>query len=366
MLKILLTDPLGNTAKLALPEDADTSFMLGRAGDCDIVLDNDGTLSRYHAVVRYEQGHWMIFDNKSVNGIRLGKLPVMHATLTRGTRITIGATTLEVLSAGTAAPAAASEPLSPAPAVSPEPSSQAAECIPPAESSPEPPQPAPKPTRKAPSRALKSAAGGTIGQEEGKNASPRRRFEPRGVKRAGGKKKAVPRRLTALEEVEQPTGCSAESLGLPYEFPLQFFLAEPRHAVTAGSVLRFGFLAEEDCCVYLIQHDSMGGISLILPTQEDEDAELHAHRATALPPKSFLISDELVAGPPFGTDTIIALACTDSAPVAAHLHALLAEHPDTEPGEIERLVLERCTAALPEGEEKPRWSSAVMQVETKA
>lgn len=312
MIKLLLTDPLGNGSKYALADAEGTQFVLGRAEDCDMVTANDDSLSRYHAHIRFEQGHWVIRDNNSVNGIRLGKVPVLFTTLKLGTVITIGGgTTLEVIAEGRDTPPV-----------------QATAHIP--------------------------------------KDAPRRRYATRAVKRAGGNPKAAPRRLAAMEEVEHPVGHSAEALGLPHDFPLQFFLAEPRHAVTAGSVLRFGFMAEEDCCVYLVQHDSMGGISLILPTQAGEEAELHAYRATALPPKSFLVADELVAGPPFGTDTIIAIACERPCPFAEHLNALLAaEHP-TAPGAIERLVLERCDTELPAGSALPRRSSAVLQIETKA
>lgn len=310
MLKLLLTDPLGNSSKYALAEAEGAQFVLGRAEDCDMVMSNDDSLSRYHALVRYEQGHWVLRDNNSVNGIRLGKIPVLFTTLSLGTVVNIGGgSKLEVLAAGESAPAG---------------------------------------TQAAPAPA------------------PRKRYATRAMKRAGGNPKAAPRRLAAMEEVETPVGQSAESLGLPRDFALQFFLAEPRHAVTAGSVLRFGFMAEEDCRVFLVQHDSLGGISLILPTQPGEEAQLHARRATALPPKSFLISDELIAGPPFGTDTVIALACTAPCSFAAHLSALLAQDPPTAPGAVELLALERCAAELPEGVAPPRWSSAVLQVETRA
>lgn len=327
MIKILLTDPLGNGSKYALADAEGAQFVLGRAEDCDMVVSHDDSLSRYHALVRFEQGRWVIRDNDSVNGIRLGKVPVLFTTLKLGTVITIGGgSKLEVIAEGNepAAPAAPSE---------------------------------------APRRRTKRAAATAAAAPA--PAASRRTFATRGMKRAGGTTQRAPRRLAAMEQVEQPVGQSAEALGLPHDFPLQFFLAEPRHAVTAGSVLRFGFMAEEDCCVYLVQHDSQGGISLILPTQEGEEATLHARRATALPPKSFLVSDELVAGPPYGTDTIVAVACERPCAFAAHLRALLAENPPTEPGAIEQLVLERCDASLPEGAPIPRRSSAVLVMETK-
>lgn len=305
MLKLLLTDPAGNGSKYALAEAVGAQFVLGRAEDCDMVVANDDSLSRYHALVRYEEGRWVIRDNNSVNGIRLGKIPVLFTTLSLGTTITIGGgTTLQVIAAET-----------------------------PTEVSAAPAAPASRPRPAA-----------------------------RAVKRAGGKTQAAPRRLAVAPQAEQPIGVSGETLGLPHDFALHFFLAEPRHAVTAGSVLRFGFMAEEDCRVYLIQHDSVGGVSLILPTQAGEEALLRARCATALPPKSFLIADELVAGPPFGTDTIVAIACTRPCAFASHLTALLAQNPPTEVGAVEQLALERCAAESPGN----RISSAVLLVETKA
>lgn len=306
MLKILLTDPMGNASKYALADEEGVRYVIGRAEDCDMVVANDGSLSRYHAHVCFEQGHWVIRDNNSVNGIRLGKLPVLYTTLKLGTVVTIGgSSTLEVIAAGNNPP------------------------------------PAQDPAR-------------------------RKQYATRAMKRAGGKTQGTPRRLAAQEVVEQPVGHSAEALGLPHDFSLQLFLAEPRHAVTAGSVLRFGFMAEEDCYVYLVQHDSVGGISLLLPMQMNDHVELHARRATALPPKSFLVADELVAGPPFGTDTVVAVVCEKPCAFAMHLKALLADNPPTEPGAVEKLVLELCDAELPEGTVPPRRSSAVLQIETRA
>lgn len=309
MLKLLLTDPAGNGSKYALAETVGAQFVLGRAEDCDMVVANDDSLSRYHALVRFEEGRWVIRDNNSVNGIRLGKVPVLFTTLSLGTTVTIGgSTTLQVIAVESHAEASA-EPAAPT-----------------------------------------------------ASAATHPRPAARAVKRAGGKTQAAPRRLAAAPQMEQPVGVSGETLGLPHEFALQFFLAEPRHAVSAGSVLRFGFVAAEECRIYLIQHDSMGGISLILPTQAGEEALLRARCATALPPRSFLIADELVAGPPFGTDTIVAIACTRPCAFASHLTALLAQDPPKAPGAVELLALERCAAESPDN----RVSSAVLLVETKA
>jgi pSer/pThr/pTyr-binding forkhead associated (FHA) protein len=62
---------------------------IGRHRDCDIVLD-DGTVSRYHAELRREQGRYMITDAGSLNGTYLNRRPVDHAELTDGDELWIG------------------------------------------------------------------------------------------------------------------------------------------------------------------------------------------------------------------------------------------------------------------------------------
>jgi cytochrome P450 / NADPH-cytochrome P450 reductase len=56
------------------------SYLSGRDPDCDIVIA-DPRVSRHHAVLRAESGHWVLTDNGSANGIfsgsqRVGALPI--------------------------------------------------------------------------------------------------------------------------------------------------------------------------------------------------------------------------------------------------------------------------------------------------
>src|SRR6266852_4975213 len=46
-------------------------YTIGRDPRCDIVLA-DARVSRRHAVLRLEDGHWMLADNDSANGIYVG------------------------------------------------------------------------------------------------------------------------------------------------------------------------------------------------------------------------------------------------------------------------------------------------------
>lgn len=62
---------------------------IGRHRDCDIVLD-DGTVSRYHAELRRDQGRYVITDAGSLNGTYLNRRPVDYAELADGDELWIG------------------------------------------------------------------------------------------------------------------------------------------------------------------------------------------------------------------------------------------------------------------------------------
>lgn len=392
MLKILITTPAGEARKYALPAEEGAQYVLGRAEDCDIALTDDGSLSRYHALILHEEGRWCIRDNNSVNGVRLGEVPVLFTAMVPRSVFRIGNTTLEVLD--TAAAASAPAPLPPTEeaeyAAEPEP---AAEQEPAPEQAPEltteptsepaaPPVPLPelKPVaeRLAPRRlaqrekpaprALKNSRGESVERQAGATAAAAKPA-PRAMRRAGGSRingeRGKQRRVRALETVEMPTGVSGEFWGLPHDFDVNLWLAEPRHAVTDGSVLRFGVESAADAEVFLVQHDSMGDVCLLIPSAPAAGTKLTAQKAVALPPKGFLASDELVASAPYGTDTVVAVVCTASMPFAATLQALLAEENiDKRAGRLESEAINRLRTAHPDT--PALWSSAVIRIETKA
>lgn len=405
-MKIIITDPLGNQRKFALPHTPGTRWMLGRAEDCDVVLENDANVSRHHAVLECRDSGWYLCDNQSANGLLLGETPVLAAPLREGRQFRIGHTVaevaveeeaVEVVYAPPAEPYAEEEPVV---SVSYEPPA-AAEPLPPepvpaspAEeeeviavgytelpAAPEPPPltvvPLPQrggvkrlPKGKKPQPRVLRGAG------QGKPAPKREKPAARAMRCVGGdaagQKKAPARKLRALQEVEPPVGIPATELGLPYDFELQFFLAEPRHAVTDGSVLRFGVAAATDCCVFLVQHDCTGNVCLLVPGRADGRAVLAAGRMTTLPPKGLLADDELVAGAPFGTDTVVAVACSaPDCPFGTLLTAALGGSAtesvsayDGTPGAVERQVLEQCRAAMADA--PAHWSCSVLQVQTRA
>jgi hypothetical protein len=67
--------------------------LLGRSRECDIVV-SDPNVSRRHAEVRSEDGHWSIFDLGSTNGVKVNGQRVDKARLRDGDKVTLGVTDL--------------------------------------------------------------------------------------------------------------------------------------------------------------------------------------------------------------------------------------------------------------------------------
>jgi peptidoglycan lytic transglycosylase D len=99
----------GRTFRLVRP------FFIGRELDCDVRID-DGRVSRKHVEVAFEQGHWIVRDRQSGNGVFVKGARVDTAVIENSLTITLGSdgpsVTLEVeasAASATARPAAAPE-----------------------------------------------------------------------------------------------------------------------------------------------------------------------------------------------------------------------------------------------------------------
>jgi hypothetical protein len=68
-------------------------IILGRGTDCDLRLVDPG-VSRHHAEIRVEDGEVVLVDLGSTNGTFVNGQPVRRVTLTDGTKVTLGRTTL--------------------------------------------------------------------------------------------------------------------------------------------------------------------------------------------------------------------------------------------------------------------------------
>jgi len=91
----------------------DRGIQIGRALDCDIVLDVNSPASRHHAQVYLLSGHWRVRDLNSANGTKLNGKTVDDGALRDGDEILIGDTTLRFESTANAAPESASPAVAP-------------------------------------------------------------------------------------------------------------------------------------------------------------------------------------------------------------------------------------------------------------
>jgi pSer/pThr/pTyr-binding forkhead associated (FHA) protein len=73
------------------------TYVLGRAGDCDVVL-GDPNVSRRHCEIAWDGSGFVLRDLGSRNGTRINDEPVPEKRLASGDRITLGQRTLQYLS----------------------------------------------------------------------------------------------------------------------------------------------------------------------------------------------------------------------------------------------------------------------------
>lgn len=72
------TFPAAEPQSLCLPRQADRRFTIGRAPSCDFTVANL-SVSRWHARLHHEDGHWLLSDLGSTNGTRLNGWRVTSA-----------------------------------------------------------------------------------------------------------------------------------------------------------------------------------------------------------------------------------------------------------------------------------------------
>jgi hypothetical protein len=88
---------------LALPRATGTRMLVGRAPNCDCVVPDD-CVSRRHAQVWNDGGHWWLRDLGSSNGTRVNGVRVIEATEVRpGDRVNLGGATYRLSARGAGA-----------------------------------------------------------------------------------------------------------------------------------------------------------------------------------------------------------------------------------------------------------------------
>lgn len=91
MLQILY-ETEGRNQVFSLEGDSAT---IGRSTDNDIVL-NDFSVSRRHALLKKEEGVWILYDNKSTNGVRVNDRAVPQSPIADGDTVLVGTFVLKV------------------------------------------------------------------------------------------------------------------------------------------------------------------------------------------------------------------------------------------------------------------------------
>ena len=103
-----LTLLTGGRAGTHFPLDPDRETLLGRGADCQVSLA-DPLCSRVHAILRLQEGRWVISDQGSRNGTSVNGQKIDEATLGEGHQIRIGSNGFEFHLSGTPDTAAADE-----------------------------------------------------------------------------------------------------------------------------------------------------------------------------------------------------------------------------------------------------------------
>lgn len=155
-----------------------------------------------------------------------------------------------------------------------------------------------------------------------------------------------------------PKSTPGSELGLPSEFGLELRLLSPAPSLTVGTELRFGVKA--DCAAYvsLVQYDSNGSATLLVPGCAGEDVRLFAGTEMQFP-RAVNNEYTLVIEPPTGCEVIIALACTTNQSFdKLWLRRLPQPNTALTPGELEKELISTLH------NRKNRWASAVLRLQT--
>ncbi len=163
-------------------------------------------------------------------------------------------------------------------------------------------------------------------------------------------------------KLQRPPSQSASDLGLPFDFELSMRLLNTTPTIEEGDLLNFSITAEEACYIFLIQYDSNRNAAMLVPGVGGADNHVVANQETLFPPKGDN-KYELYVEPPFGNDTILAVACTAKVDFVRVWKDCLAQADElTTIGEIEKQTIELCNEM--HGMENARWAATRLHIET--
>lgn len=360
------------------------TLVIGRSPDCEIPVVQEGTLSRRHAIITLENGRLLVKDNNSVNGITLKGQPVLVAPLIYGCTYMLGNCALSLLEEDPEAvpepePAPEPEPEytpEPEPAAEPEPADRGTGEV----AAPVPVAPV---VAAAPLAAIRRRAGAVPSvvqrAQEARDRAirncTRKSVAPRAVRTAapaGPRAERPQLKITnglpdvslLVPENQMPLCTSGDYLDMPVDFRLLLKACVARYPLQGGDELMFSLRSDTRCYVCLVQYDSQGEHTLIVPGVAGEN--------TIVPPDCDVVFPSaarseylLTVDPPYGDEVIVALACTQPCDfLRAYQATAPTLGPCPLPGRLECAIREYL-----EHERKVHgasWSSSVLQLQSVA
>ena len=171
------------------------------------------------------------------------------------------------------------------------------------------------------------------------------------------------RRPVGDVRIIRPPSMPASELGLPGDFELNLSLLNTTETLEEGDLLRFGVSSDTDCYLYLIQYDSEKQGVLLLPGVGGAHNKIPAQTEVQLPPPGDAGTYEIYVEPPFGTDTILAIACSKNVDFGKFWSEYLAQADALTPiGDTERRVINHCRTL--KDMENTLWASAILYIQT--
>ncbi len=149
-------------------------------------------------------------------------------------------------------------------------------------------------------------------------------------------------------------------LGLPCDFDLNIRLFSVREQPQGGDMLRFGAMADRLSYFYLLQYDSGGEGVLLVPGVAGEQNKLFRNIETRFPSVGEHPYDIMVE-PPFGQDTVIALASSVPCDFKKLWEQCYRSAEEKAPGKVELETIQASQARY----KNIKWASAVMKMTTR-
>lgn len=335
-----ITNSSGEVVVVPLRMQDKEQVYIGRSEECAISFPEEATLSRFHAIISYVGGRYYIQDNQSVNGVILNEERVDMDIMRHGRVYILGLCSIRLAEREEAPP----QPESPA--------------------VPETQVPEPEPVPVTPVEQVEDAAPPVVKPQQEKKEPKQQSLPKKSANPPKGKRRLTGYSDEWLPAHMVPTCVPGGMLGLPVQFRLEIRALLTRYPLQENDLLNFCVMADRKSHVCLLQYDSMGEVALLVPEDHTESTVLFPDLPTRFP-KPTGAEYELAVEPPFGHDTVVALACSEPLPFFKLFRKALTQlgkMPSI--GQVEHLLMKLATETMPES--SLMWSSSVLRLESLA